>query len=86
MKRSLVLLAQVMQIEANIVLVLNMADEARASGQKLDLKQMRSLLGIPIVKNDDQVDALTQLLAWRRPRGNRIALFSEVIVMEDPGF
>ena len=42
--RSLVLLAEVMLTGANPVLCLNMADEARASGRRLDLKQMKVLL------------------------------------------
>ena len=46
----------------------------------------RELMGFPNVKNDDQVDALSQLLAWRRRKGSRIALFSEVIPLKDPGF
>jgi predicted phage terminase large subunit-like protein len=43
----------------------------------------RELMGFPNVKNDDQVDALSQLLAWRRRKKSRIALFSEVIPLED---
>src|SRR5512138_1778260 len=37
LQRNLVLLAQIMQTGANPVLCLNMADEARAAGQRLDL-------------------------------------------------
>ena len=48
--RSLVLMAQVMQLDANPVLCLNMADEARAAGQQLDLDLLRSLLGFPVVE------------------------------------
>ena len=48
--RSLVLLAQVMQLRGNPVLVLNMADEARAAGQILDLELLRGLLGFPVVE------------------------------------
>ena len=50
LKRSLVLLAQVMQTGANPVLCLNMSDEAERTGLRLDLGQMRKLLGIPIVQ------------------------------------
>ncbi len=50
LKRNLVLLAQVMLTGAKTVLCLNMADEARAAGQRLDLVQMERLLGIPIVE------------------------------------
>ncbi len=48
--RGLVLLAQVMQLGANPVLVLNMADEARVAGQVLDLDLLRALLGFPVVE------------------------------------
>jgi ferrous iron transport protein B len=48
--RNLVLLVQVMQTGANPVLCLNMADEARAAGQRLDLPLMEKLLGFPVVE------------------------------------
>jgi len=48
--RNLYLLLQVMELGANTVLVLNMSDEARAGGQKLDIEQMKVLLGIPVVE------------------------------------
>ena len=50
LKRNLVLLAQVMQLGANPVLCLNMADEAHSAGQKLDIEQMAKLLGFPVVE------------------------------------
>lgn len=49
--RSLVLLAQVMQTGANPVLCLNMADEARAAGQELELAKLQALLGFPVVES-----------------------------------
>ena len=48
--RSLVLLAQVMQIGANPVLALNMSDEADRSGQRVDVELMERLLGFPVVR------------------------------------
>ena len=48
--RGLVLLAQVMQLGANPVLVLNMADEARAAAQVMNLELLRALLGLPVVE------------------------------------
>jgi ferrous iron transport protein B len=50
LQRHLVLLAQVMQTGANPVLCLNMSDEARAAGQKIDLALMEKLLGFPVVE------------------------------------
>ena len=40
LSRSLVLLTQIMQTGANPVLCLNMADEARKAGQRLDLDRL----------------------------------------------
>jgi ferrous iron transport protein B len=50
LQRNLVLLVQVLQSGANPVLCLNMADEALAAGQKLDLTLMEKLLGFPVVE------------------------------------
>ncbi len=50
LERNLVLLAQIMQTGANPVLCLNMADEARAAGQEIDLRLMEKLLGFPVVE------------------------------------
>jgi ferrous iron transport protein B len=50
LERNLVLLAQIMQTGVKLVLCLNMADEARAAGQKLDLPLMEKLLGFPVVE------------------------------------
>ncbi len=49
LKRSLVMVAQLMQVGVNPVLVLNMADEADKSGQKLDSDLLARLLGFPVV-------------------------------------
>jgi ferrous iron transport protein B len=48
--RSLVLLAQIMQTGCSPVLCLNMADEAHAAGQTIDVEQMERLLGFPVVE------------------------------------
>ena len=50
LERSLIFLAQIMQLGANPVLALNMADEAKAAGQQIDLEQMQALLGFPVVE------------------------------------
>ena len=50
LKRNLVLLAQVMQLDANLVLCLNMSDEARQAGQRLDLPLLEKLLGYAVVE------------------------------------
>ncbi len=48
--RSLVLLAQLLQIGARPVLCLNMSDEARRAGQRLDVPGLEAKLGIPVVE------------------------------------
>ena len=50
LERNLVLLAQIMQTGANPVLCLNMSDEARAAGQRVDIAMMEKLLGFPVVE------------------------------------
>ena len=67
LRRGLVLLAQVMEIGANPVLCLNMADEAKKAGQCLDVTQMKTLLGFPVVETVGNrrkgVDALREAIA-----------------------
>lgn len=41
----------------------------------------RELLGFPNLRHDDQVDALTQLLAWRSPRQSRIGMIPPVLIL-----
>ena len=50
LKRSLMLLVQVMQLGATPVLCLNMIDEADASGQRIDRKRLELELGFPVVE------------------------------------
>ncbi len=50
LKRSLVLLAQVMLLGANPVLCMNMSDEARRAGQEIDTAMLEELLGFPVVE------------------------------------
>ncbi len=49
LRRSLVLLTQIMQTGNRVVLCLNMSDEAEQAGQRLDVEAMEELLGIPVV-------------------------------------
>ncbi len=50
LRRSLMLLVQIMQLGATPVLCLNMSDEAFASGQRLDRKRLELELGFPVVE------------------------------------
>ena len=50
LKRSLMLLVQIMQLGAKPVLCLNMIDEANASGQRIDTKRLEEELGFPVVE------------------------------------
>ncbi len=64
--RSLVFFAQVLQLGANTVLALNMADEARHAGQQIDVAHMSELLGCPVVETEGH-------------RGRGVARLREVI-------
>jgi len=50
LERSLIFLVQIIQLGANPVLALNMADEAERSGLRLDVERMQGLLGFPVVE------------------------------------
>lgn len=67
LERSLIFLAQIMQLGANPILALNMSDEARAAGQELDLPLMQSLLGFPVLETvghkAEGLDALRDAVA-----------------------
>jgi ferrous iron transport protein B len=67
LKRSLILLAQVLETGQNPLLCLNMADEAERAGQKLDLGLLEQLLGLPVVTTvahkGEGADALREAIA-----------------------
>lgn len=50
LRRSLVFLCQLMQLEGKIILCLNMADEAERAGQKIDIPLFEKLVGFPVVE------------------------------------
>ncbi len=52
LRRHLVLLAQILQTGANLVLCLNMSDEARAKGMAIDRAAMEQRLGFPVVETE----------------------------------
>jgi ferrous iron transport protein B len=51
LKRSLVFVSQILQTGVQPVLCLNMSDEARRAGQRLNVPQMSRLLGFPVVQS-----------------------------------
>ena len=81
LSRSMVLAVQVLLTGTRVVLCLNMADEARASGQRLDLARMRVLLGVPVVETvgntGEGLEALREAIrraAANPPSGARVVL------------
>ncbi len=50
LRRSLTFLLQVMQTGSKVVLCLNMSDEARGAGQRIDLPRLGELLGVEVVE------------------------------------
>ncbi|WP_005037037.1 ferrous iron transport protein B [Holophaga foetida] len=49
LERNLYLTTQLLELKRPMILVLNMADEAKAQGLELDLETMRKLIGGPVV-------------------------------------
>ncbi len=49
LERNLFLVSQVLELERPTVVALNMIDVAQNSGQSIDVKQMSTILGIPVV-------------------------------------
>ncbi|MBD3220213.1 ferrous iron transport protein B [bacterium] len=76
LSRSLMFLLQVMQLQRNVVLALNMSDEAARAGLELDHQELERLLGIPIVattahrgRGVAELKAAVTAAAARPPRG-----------------
>ena len=67
LRRSLVLLAQILSFDVNPVLCLNFTDDMKKSGQKLDIPLMESLLGLPVVQTTGHkrigIDTLKETIA-----------------------
>ena len=51
LERSLILAFQIMNLTDNVVLLLNLTDEARKKGIYVDSDKLSSLLGVPVVKS-----------------------------------
>ncbi len=51
LERNLNLVFQIMEITNNIILCVNLLDEAKKKRIKIDLKKLSKLLGIPVVRN-----------------------------------
>ena len=51
LERSLILVFQIMQLTDNIVLLLNLTDEAKKKGIFVDADKLSAMLGIPVVKS-----------------------------------
>lgn len=50
LRRSLLLAAQVLELDIPLVICLNFADEARLKGIKINRKRLEGLLGVPVVE------------------------------------
>ncbi len=62
LQRNLLLTVELLELNKKMVLALNMADEARKDGIKIDTKQLQKILGIPVLqvsaKTGEGVDEL----------------------------
>ena len=81
LERNLYLLVQIMEMGANPILCLNMADEARRLGLRIDVKRMEQLLGFPVIETvasrDQGVDRLKitiTRIVKRRPEPPRLVM------------
>ena len=50
LERNLYLTTQLLELGANLVLALNMSDVAESRGHQIDIEQLASLLGLPMVR------------------------------------
>ena len=75
LSRSLLFIAQLMQLHLPMVLCLNMWDEAEKAGLELDMKKMRQLLGMPVIQTvashgrgiDELKKAIVDHDSWKVP-------------------
>ncbi len=49
LERNLILLLQILEITKNVVLCINLIDEAQKKGIRIDTEKLRQLLGVPVV-------------------------------------
>ena len=83
LKRSLVLLAQLLQLPQRFVLCLNMADEAEHAGQQLDIALLEELLGIPVVPTAGHVGRGVRELGEAVQRAHEAPLKTPRLVLGD---
>ncbi|MFC1528306.1 ferrous iron transport protein B [Candidatus Latescibacterota bacterium] len=64
LERNLYLVSQIIEIGKPVVLALNMYDEFKSSGSRLDIEQLSQILGIPCVKTvGNRGKGITELMA-----------------------
>ena len=49
LERNLILVLQVLEVTNNVIVCINMMDEAKSKGISIDFKRLSSLLGVPVV-------------------------------------
>ena len=50
LERNLYLTTQIIEMDVPVIVALNMMDEVKRSGDKLDVKKLESKLGVPVVE------------------------------------
>lgn len=72
LKRNLYLTIQLLEMEANVVLALNMMDEAKTINIEIDISKLSTLLGIPAVpivaKNNQGINNLIKYCTLNSPK------------------
>ncbi|WP_273211911.1 ferrous iron transport protein B [Helicobacter rodentium] len=73
LERNLLLSAQLLEMQKKMILVLNMSDEARKEGVKINVKALSELLGIPSVQvsahTKENLEALLDTIVQTYERG-----------------
>ena len=52
LERNLNLVFQIMEITNNVIVCVNLLDEAKKKNIKIDLKELEKRLGVPVVRNN----------------------------------
>lgn len=52
LERNLNLVLQILEMTPNVVLCVNLLDEAKKKSIKVDLERLSEILGIPVVRNN----------------------------------
>ncbi len=88
LQRNLLLTLELLELNKKMVVALNMADEARADGIDIDIKQLEKILGVRVVlisaKNKEGIDELLEVVheVADAPREHSKIVYSDAVEEE----